>query len=58
MFARQNWSLSHQHQLCDVTQPMPEVGNSVPSVFFVTLLVAPAGQRWWCPVQAEGRAFT
>lgn len=33
MFARQNWSLSYQHQLCDVTEPMPEVDDSVPSAF-------------------------
>ena len=27
-------------------------------LLFVTLLVSPVGQRWWCPVKAGGRAFT
>lgn len=33
MFAWQNWSLSYQHQLCDVTEPMPVVDDSEPSAF-------------------------
>lgn len=49
MFARQNWSLSHQHQLCDVTQPMPEVGNSVPSAFCDS-----AGSSSWAALVVPG----
>lgn len=50
-------SLSHQH--CDVTEPMPgESRMTLCHLLFVTLLISPVGQRWWCPVEAGGRAFT
>lgn len=52
MFARQNWSLSFQHQLCDVTEPLPEVDDSVPSAFCDS-----AGISSWAALVVPGEGW-